>query len=200
MMALPSSVVQYHTTISNSYDQNYDRLTQTTDSNAGTLSYSYTNGNLDSLTRTNYTGGDSQTYSFTYNNFGDRTSVSVGTRTLASYEYNTTNGNLTKQTYGNGAYTVLLYDPLYRCTKQTTVSNGNTREVLFVNGNAIKAGLNRACSAAFDVTFGLGGKLITDGTQQGLTTQTATIPGNSKGTIRPNAHPRANGGRRAELY
>ena len=104
--------------------------------NVGTLAYSYSNGKLDSLTRTNYTGGNSQTYSFEYNAFGDRTESSVGNTTLASYTYDSTNGNLTSETYGNGAVTSYTYDPLYRRTKKVITTSGNSRTVNYVyNGN-----------------------------------------------------------------
>ena len=136
MSGQPSKVSSFHTTVESTYDTTYNRTTQVTQQNAGTLAYSYSNGNLDSLTRTNYTGGSSQTYSFAYNAFGDRTLSTVGGIPLASYSYNNTNGNLESLTYGNGAVTSYSYDPLYRLTNKTTTTNGNSRTTQYVyNGN-----------------------------------------------------------------
>lgn len=136
MSGQPSKVSSFHTTVESTYDTTYNRTTQVTQQNAGTLAYSYSNGNLDSLTRTNYTGGSSQTYTFAYNAFGDRTLSTVGGIPLASYSYNNTNGNLESLTYGNGAVTSYSYDPLYRLTNKTTTTNGNSRTTQYVyNGN-----------------------------------------------------------------
>ena len=54
------------------------------------------------------------------------TELKVGSRTLAKYEYAIGNGNLTKQTYGNGASVVFTYDQQDRVTTRTT-SDGKTR-------------------------------------------------------------------------
>ena len=136
MSGQPSKVSSFHTTIESTYDTTYNRITQVAQQNAGTLAYSYSNGNLDSLTRTNYTGGSSQTYTFAYNAFGDRTMSAVGGIPLASYSYNDTNGNLESLTYGNGAVTSYSYDPLYRLTNTTTNTNGSIRTTQYVyNGN-----------------------------------------------------------------
>lgn len=132
MTALPSTVSQFNATTTNTYNQAYDRLSQTSISNAGTISYNYSNGLLDSLVRTNYTGSNSQTYSFTYNSFGDRTSAKVGNITLANYAYDETSGNLTSMTYGNGVVTNYTYDPLYRLKQRTTTTSGSTRTVDYI--------------------------------------------------------------------
>ena len=68
-----------------------------------------------------------------------------------------------------------------------------------LNGKTINAGLNLGCSAAFDLTFGFGGKLVSDGMQQGLSTHNAKSSGHTKGKIRPNARPKTVGGMKAEL-
>ena len=54
------------------------------------------------------------------------TELKVGSRTLAKYEYAIGNGNLTKQTYGNGASVSFTYDNRDRVTTRTT-SDGKTR-------------------------------------------------------------------------
>ena len=62
-----------------------------------------------------------QTYSFAYDSFGNVTSMKVGTRTLASYQYGPNNGLLLSQTYGNGDIVAFTYDTLGR-VKTTTYS------------------------------------------------------------------------------
>ena len=64
-----------------------------------------------------------QTYSFVYDSFGNVTSMKVGSRTLASYQYGPNNGLLLSQTYGNGDIVAFTYDTLGR-VKTTTYDDG----------------------------------------------------------------------------
>ena len=59
----------------------------------------------------------STTYYFTYDNFGNSTQTKAGTRTLASYSYNSENGKLNKLVYGNGLEVQYIYDALDRISE-----------------------------------------------------------------------------------
>ena len=115
------------------YDANLRRLSMTYINGVASVAYGYdSRGNLSALTRGGWLPGQSgaenkknQTYGFTYDAFGNTTSVSVGGRQLASYEYGAKNGPLARQNYGNGAYTAFTYDNLGRIT-QTQTSSGDT--------------------------------------------------------------------------
>ena len=74
----------------------------------------------------------SQTYSFTYDSFGNKTSVKVGNKTFATYEYAPNNGNLIKTTYGNGNYAELVYDIFDRVVEEKY--NGTTKYKYVYNG------------------------------------------------------------------
>ena len=54
-----------------------------------------------------------------YDGFGNMTSISVGSRKLASYDYGTKNSNLRSMTYGNGAKVSYTYDTLGRITEES---------------------------------------------------------------------------------
>ena len=136
MSGQPSKVSTFHSVVDYTYNTTYDRLTKVAQQNAGTLAYSYSNGNLDSLTRTAYSDSSSQTYSFTYNAFGDRTKSSLGTTFFAVFNYDDSNGNLTSMTYGNGPSSSFSYDALHRLTRKLTTTSGNPHTVDYVyNGN-----------------------------------------------------------------
>ena len=96
------------------YDEYNDRQTGIKVEGVEDVSYTYTQGNLVSLTKHGHLQDNSddisQTYSFTYDSFGNKTSVKVGNRTLATYEYGSNNGNLVKMIYGNGATVQYEYD------------------------------------------------------------------------------------------
>ena len=64
-------------------------------------------------------GGQSQSYYLAYDGFGNTTSVSVGSRTLARYTYGASDGNLTSLTYGNGDTVSYGYDSLGRVTEES---------------------------------------------------------------------------------
>lgn len=77
----------------------------------------------------------SQTYSFTYDSFGNKTSVKVGNRTLATYEYAPNNGNLTKMTYGNGDTVEYKYDIFDRVVEEKY--NNGTKHKYVYNGEGV---------------------------------------------------------------
>ena len=84
--------------------------------------YEYSCGNLVTVRRSGFitSGGTklTQYYNIGYDGFGNMTSISVGSRELASYDYGTQNGNLRSMTYGNGATVSYTYDSLDRVTEE----------------------------------------------------------------------------------
>lgn len=96
------------------YDEYNDRQIGVKVEGVEDVVYAYSQGNLISLTKHGHLKDNSenisQTYSFTYDSFGNKTSVKVGSRTLASYEYGPNNGNLVKMIYGNGTTVEYEYD------------------------------------------------------------------------------------------
>ena len=84
----------------------------------GNVSYSYDSATkrLSTIT-THPTSASSTTYTFSYDNFGKTSSVSVGSRTLASYSYNSENGKINTLTYGNGLTVKYVYDSLDRISE-----------------------------------------------------------------------------------
>ena len=122
MRSLPTSVTDPNGIVTTSAYDTSGRVTQTGIANTANLLYTYTNGNLSAIQRTNSSGA-SQTYNFTYDGFGNMLSVKVGSRNLAANIYANGNGQLTKQTYGNGATVNYTYDILGRI-KTATYSDG----------------------------------------------------------------------------
>lgn len=120
------------------YNTNNDRQTMTYIEGKESVGYNYAQGNLASIVRGGYLPAPnnsqhiSQTYSFTYDSFGNKTSVKVGNRTLATYEYAPNNGNLIKTTYGNGNYVELVYDIFDRVVEEKY--NGITKYKYVYNG------------------------------------------------------------------
>ncbi len=97
------------------------------------LGYTYSDGNLAGISRTS--GGSTQNYYLGYDPFGNLTSLSAGNKTLGSYTYAQGNGNLTRETYGNGKYVDFVYDNRERVTSWTD-SDGNSRSYLYgLDGN-----------------------------------------------------------------
>ena len=84
--------------------------------------YEYSCGNLVTVRRSGFitSGGTklTQYYNMGYDSFGNMTSISVGSRELASYDYGSQNGNLRSMTYGNGATASYTYDSLDRVTEE----------------------------------------------------------------------------------
>jgi len=100
------------TSSSNTYTQNMS---------SASVSYAY-----DSVTkRLSTITTRSSTYSFTYDGFGNTSNISVGSRTLASYTYNSYNGKLNTLTYGNGDKVKYYYDVLDRIKEVWYNSGGN---------------------------------------------------------------------------
>lgn len=100
-------------TVNTSYNTQNGRVTGSSMTGIS-LGYTYGSGRLTAMTRT--VGSAGQTYNMGYNGFGQLTSVKVGTRSLASYTYNSNNGVLNKLTYGNGNTVGYAYDNLERVT------------------------------------------------------------------------------------
>ena len=106
------------------------------------VEYVYENGNLKAIQRGSYESDtDSetnssphiqQTYNYTYDSFGNKTSVSVGNRELARYEYAPNNGNLIKTTYANGNTVELVYDVFDRVVEEKY--NGTVKYRYVYNG------------------------------------------------------------------
>lgn len=106
------------------------------------VEYVYENGNLKAIQRGSYESDtDSetnssphiqQTYNYTYDSFGNKTSVSVGNRELARYEYAPNNGNLIKTTYANGNTVELVYDVFDRVVEEKY--NGTIKYRYVYNG------------------------------------------------------------------
>ena len=93
----------------------YSRLT-----GQESVEYSYDHTGLLSQIET-----ESTVYSFTYDIFGNADSVSVGSATLAEYEYNPRNGKLKSVSYGNGYKEIYYYNALELLEKVCyTVDNG----------------------------------------------------------------------------
>ena len=84
--------------------------------------YEYSCGNLVTVRRSGFItlGGTKQTqyYNMGYDSFGNMTSISVGSRELASYDYGSQNGNLRSMTYGNGTTVSYTYDVFDRVTEE----------------------------------------------------------------------------------
>ena len=117
MYGLPSTVKDPKGVVTSASYDAYGRTTNTAISGTASVAYGYTTGNLSGITRTN-SAGTTQTYSMAYNVFGNPTSISVGSRTLASYTYGSYNGYLTRLTYGNSDYVTYTYDKLGRVIRE----------------------------------------------------------------------------------
>ena len=117
------------------YNGQNDRQTKAYINNVVYASYEYAKGALSKITRTGTANGTSktQTYTFEYDSFGNVTKVKVGTYTLVTYTYAANNGNLTKTTYGNGAYIENVYDVLDRIVQ--IKYNGSIKYKYAYNGN-----------------------------------------------------------------
>ena len=105
-----------------SYNSNNDRPSVNYQTNVVSTAYEYSCGNLVTLRRSSFATTDgpkrTQTYSMGYDSFGNMTSISVGSRQLASYDYGSQNGNLRSMTYGNGATVSYTYDIFDRVSEE----------------------------------------------------------------------------------
>ena len=78
----------------------------------------------------------STVYNFGYGNFGLRSSIKVGTSTLATYTYTSRNNYLETLAYGNGDRVQYTYDTLGRVT-QETYEDGDTVTYAYDNDGAL---------------------------------------------------------------
>ena len=110
------------TTNGHSYFSENDRPKTNYITNVISAGYEYSCGNLVTVRRSGFItlGGTKQTqyYNMGYDSFGNMTSISVGSRKFASYDYGSQNGNLRSMTYGNGATVSYTYDILGRVTEE----------------------------------------------------------------------------------
>ena len=133
------------------YDEDYGYLMATIDANGNGMTYSYdalgrmtsaypaqASGGLyeadeesasvaysyDELSRLDKIITESTEYSFAYDDFGNKTSVSAGSKELASYVYNDYNGKLREMTYSNGLTVKYTYDELDR-VKEVQYNTGS---------------------------------------------------------------------------
>ncbi len=114
------------------YDTMYRLATASASTGTQTLSASYTYEN-DLLTK--LTTG-STTYNFAYGNFGLRSSIKVGSTTLATYTYTSRNNYLQTLAYGNSDSVQYTYDSLGRVTKET-YEDGDTVTYAYDNDGAL---------------------------------------------------------------
>ena len=73
-----------------------------------------------------------------YDSFGNMTSISVGSRKLASYDYGSQNGNLRSMTYGNGITVGYTYDILGRITEESWEGKAKYQYVYSADGYLAK--------------------------------------------------------------
>lgn len=161
MYGLASSVVDpMGLTVSTSYDA-AGRPTSSSVSQSGatkgSVAYQYTQGMLNTLTRT--ASGGTQTYNFAYDSFGNMTKLQVGSRTLAEYTYGSKNGQLEKQTYGNGQYTKFAYDDLNRTTS-TSTSSGDTYNYYYAGDGQLHKMEDIAAGLTYGYNYDSLGRLI----------------------------------------
>ena len=86
------------------------------------VSYDY-----DELSRLSTIITASTEYTFVYDDFGNKTSVSAGSKELASYVYNDYNGKLREMAYSNGLTVKYIYDELDRI-KEIQYNTGSGSE------------------------------------------------------------------------
>ena len=74
---------------------------------------------------------DSTEYTISYNKYLAESGISIGDRTLATYEYNTRNGKLNKINYGNGFSEEYVYNTLEMLSEVWYTYDDGTREQAF---------------------------------------------------------------------
>ena len=158
MTAAPTKTVNANgTEVYTAYDADKGRVDKTWISNVVALENVYNDrGLLESLGRGGYTpdgARQAQSYRFTYDTFGNTTAISVGDRQLASYDYAPKNGLLSRQNYGNGAYTAFTYDDLGRAAK-TETSSGDVYDYVYTgDGQLYSLRDNNGTSSTADDIF-----------------------------------------------
>ncbi len=123
-------------TTSYTYLANSDLVSSVSSGNSS-VNYSYNDlGQISTITHSN-TSSTSTQYSFDYDCFGNLVEVSVGSRVLYSYEYESHNGKLSSATNGNNEEMSYQYDSLGRVTE---IYRGNTLAYSFEYGSDGKLG------------------------------------------------------------
>ncbi len=92
---------------------------------SASVDYSY-----DAFSRLNRIVTETMTYNLTYDVFGNTSSVSAGSLTLASYTYHANNGKLKALTYGNGHSVRYVYDELDRIKEVWYNTSSSSAETL----------------------------------------------------------------------
>ena len=132
MLELPSTVRTGNGGTTNILYDNFGRTTSMNLANMALLEYYYSgDGNLQEIKRSD-SDDYSQSYHMTYDAFGNMTELWIGDYILASYVYESGNGPLMEQTYGNDAYVRYYYDNLGRIKEVCQYDNGWTE--YFYNG------------------------------------------------------------------
>ena len=134
------------------YDQRNGRPKSTYITGIAAINYTYAKGQLSQLQRKTfpYVGAPQeqavyQTYNFAYNAWGQRTAVSVGDQTLATYTYEDINdgavgaggGNNTQTTYSNGDSVSYVYDAFDRLIKTVYNDSGEYVEYTYNGEGAL---------------------------------------------------------------
>ncbi len=142
------------TTSTNTYYSESRRLKSTCIAGTATVNYTYDKGQLIQVERETfpYMGAPQeqavyQSYNFDYNAWGQKTAVSVGDQTLASYEYENVSNNPTSSTtgggkqsklvYGNGDFISYEYDSLDRLIKTVYNDSGEYVEYTYNGEGAL---------------------------------------------------------------
>ncbi len=135
------------------YHQN-DRSKSTYMTGIAAINYTYDRGQLSQMQRKTfpYVGAPQeqavyQTYNFEYNSWGQQTSIAVGDRELATYDYENINdnatdatkggGNNTKITYSNGDSVSYVYDKFDRLIKTVYNDSGEYVEYTYNGEGAL---------------------------------------------------------------
>ena len=157
------------TKVETNYYANTDRPKKTYINGVVSTENSYTNGQLSQVKRSGRIPNNSteqhQTYTMAYDGFGNMTSIAVGNRTLASYQYAGNNGNLQSMAYGNGHNVSYEYDDLGRVTVEKW--NGTPKYTYFYNSEGylskkLDEGTDKAVNYEYDSLGRLIGSYMTD--------------------------------------
>ena len=124
-----------------SYDSMYRLATASVTTDTGTalsVSYTYVDDLLTALET------ESTTYTFAYGDFALRSSIKIGSRTLAEYDYtNDRNNYLSALEYGNGDVVEYTYDNQGRLKTQT-YEDGDTVTYKYDNNGALATVIDSA--------------------------------------------------------
>ena len=115
------------------YDSMYRLASAAATSDYGsalTVEYTYTDDLLTEIE------SGSTTYSFSYGDFARRSRIQIGSRTLATYTYETSTGRMTQLEYGNDDYVAYTYDQQGNVTQQT-YEDGDTVTYKYDNDGAL---------------------------------------------------------------